>query len=172
MKAQTLHFAFRLTRSEFFFPSSFFKLLQITSSNLKQASVRQVLELQGSVLTPAVPMQSQRLLHTVHCKKKGLTSTSVHLHKVSTGISCATQLTGRLSAFSAAHRKHSWPKHQPDTCKGAWVWRSPGLGDLKQLIALIFSVLALPILHTCVNTIVCMINQTKQLKVPNLYKGK
>lgn len=69
-------------------------------------------------------------------QEKALTSTSIQLHKVSAGVSGATQLTGRLSAFSAAHRKHPRPKHQPDTCKGAWAWRSPGLGDLKQLIPL------------------------------------
>lgn len=39
-------------------------------SNLKRAPVRQVLELQGSVPTPAVPMQSRGPLRTAHCKRK------------------------------------------------------------------------------------------------------
>lgn len=93
-------------------------------------------------------------------QEKVLTSTSIQLHKITTGASCETRLAGRLHAFSAAHRKHSRLKHLPGACKGAWAWRHPSLGDLKQLIPpphSIFPVLVLPQLHASANTIVHMV---------------
>lgn len=91
-------------------------------------------------------------------QEKALISTSVRLHKIFTGVSCETQLTGRLCAFSAAHRKHSQLTHQPGAGKGAWTQGSPGLGELKQLIPTsIFPVLVSLQLPTCASTIVCMV---------------
>lgn len=91
-------------------------------------------------------------------QEKALLSTSVWLHKISTGVSCETRLTGRLCAFSAAHRKHSRLKHQPGAGKGAWTRGSPGLGELKQLIPTsIFPVLVSLQLPICASTIVCTV---------------
>lgn len=139
-------------------------------SNLKRAPVRQVLELQGSVLTP-VPMQSRGPLRTAHCKRK-----RSHPPAYSCIKSPLKSVVKPNSQEGSAGSLQSCPqkaelKHQPRARQGAWARRSPGLGDLKQLIPPHipnFSSPATP--HLCQhNCLYCrMVNQTKQLKVPDL----
>lgn len=104
-------------------------------------------------------------------QEKALTSTSIQLHKISTGASCETRLAGRFPAFSAAHRKHSCLKHQMGACKGAWARRSAGLADLNQLISPHIPSSSSPATpHSCQHNCMYggMVNQTKQLQVPDL----